>query len=246
MGTSLETVQFSLVLVGTSLETVQFSSVQFSSRRYLFGDSSGTSLETVQFSLVLVGTSLETVQFSLVLVGTSLETVQFSLRLSLYALGKSPCTVYTRLSEVALQTVPVLVWLTILLSRRIIERFLFLHISPPPFSTPLSPFSIPLSPFTTPLSSFYNTSLLLLQHLSPHPFSTPLSFFNTSHLLLLQRLSPPFSTPLSPFSTPLSPFSTPLSSKHIKGSKERLFIRTQTHTLQTVGVIPFVRLQNDT
>ena len=31
-------------------------------------------------------------------------------------------------------------------------------------------------------------------------------------------------------------------SKHIKGSKERLFIWTQTHTLQIFGVIPFVKL----
>ena len=35
-------------------------------------------------------------------------------------------------------------------------------------------------------------------------------------------------------------------SKHIKGSKERLFIMTQTHNLQIVRVIPFVKLQNDT
>ena len=35
-------------------------------------------------------------------------------------------------------------------------------------------------------------------------------------------------------------------SKHIEGSKERLFIMTQTHNLQIVGVIPFVTLQNDT
>ena len=34
-------------------------------------------------------------------------------------------------------------------------------------------------------------------------------------------------------------------SKHIKGSKEPLFIRTQTHNLQISGVIPFVKLQND-
>ena len=30
------------------------------------------------------------------------------------------------------------------------------------------------------------------------------------------------------------------------GSKERLFIRTQTHSLLIFEVIPFVRLQNDT
>ena len=36
-----------------------------------------------------------------------------------------------------------------------------------------------------------------------------------------------------------------ISSKHIKGSKERLFIVTQTHSLQMFGVIPFVKLQND-
>ena len=30
--------------------------------------------------------------------------------------------------------------------------------------------------------------------------------------------------------------------KHIKGSKECLFIRTQTHNLQIFGVIPFVKL----
>ena len=34
--------------------------------------------------------------------------------------------------------------------------------------------------------------------------------------------------------------------KHIKGSKERLFIRTQTHSLHISGEIPFVKLQNDT
>ena len=34
--------------------------------------------------------------------------------------------------------------------------------------------------------------------------------------------------------------------KHITGSKERLFIRTQTHSLQTSGVIHFVKLRNDT
>ena len=37
-----------------------------------------------------------------------------------------------------------------------------------------------------------------------------------------------------------------LRSKHIKGSKERLFIITQSHSLQIFGVIPFVKLQNDT
>ena len=31
------------------------------------------------------------------------------------------------------------------------------------------------------------------------------------------------------------------NSKHIKGSKERLFIRTQTHNPQIFGVIPFVK-----
>ena len=31
-------------------------------------------------------------------------------------------------------------------------------------------------------------------------------------------------------------------SKHIKGSKERLFIMTQTHSQQIFGVIPFVKL----
>ena len=30
--------------------------------------------------------------------------------------------------------------------------------------------------------------------------------------------------------------------KHIKGSKERFFIMTQTHCLQIIGVIPFVKL----
>ena len=34
--------------------------------------------------------------------------------------------------------------------------------------------------------------------------------------------------------------------KHIKGSKERLFIGTQTHNLLMFGVIPFVKPQNDT
>ena len=35
-------------------------------------------------------------------------------------------------------------------------------------------------------------------------------------------------------------------SNKIKGSKERLFIRSQTHSLQIFGVIPFVSLQNNT
>ena len=35
-------------------------------------------------------------------------------------------------------------------------------------------------------------------------------------------------------------------SRHVKGLKERLFIRTETHYLQMFGVIPFVTLQNDT
>ena len=39
---------------------------------------------------------------------------------------------------------------------------------------------------------------------------------------------------------------TTTRSKHIKDSKERLFIRTQTHNLQIFGVIPFVKLQNNT
>ena len=34
--------------------------------------------------------------------------------------------------------------------------------------------------------------------------------------------------------------------KHIKGSNERLFIMTQTHSLQIFRVIPFIKLQNDT
>ena len=34
-----------------------------------------------------------------------------------------------------------------------------------------------------------------------------------------------------------------ICSKLMKGSKERLFIRTQTHSLQIFGVIPFVKLQ---
>ena len=37
-----------------------------------------------------------------------------------------------------------------------------------------------------------------------------------------------------------------LGTKHIKGSEERLFILTQTHNLQVFGVIPFVKLQNNT
>ena len=37
-----------------------------------------------------------------------------------------------------------------------------------------------------------------------------------------------------------------LGSKHIKDSKERLFIMTLTHSQQIFGVIPFVKLQNDT
>ena len=35
------------------------------------------------------------------------------------------------------------------------------------------------------------------------------------------------------------------SSKHIKGSKER-YLLEQKHNLQIFGVIPFVKLQNDT
>ena len=35
-------------------------------------------------------------------------------------------------------------------------------------------------------------------------------------------------------------------SKHIKRSKERLFITTQTYNLQFLGAIPFVKRQNDT
>ena len=34
--------------------------------------------------------------------------------------------------------------------------------------------------------------------------------------------------------------------KHMKGSKERLFIRTQTPNMQIFGKIPFAKLQNDT
>ena len=34
-------------------------------------------------------------------------------------------------------------------------------------------------------------------------------------------------------------------SKCIKGSKERLSVMIQTHSLQMFGVIPFVKLQND-
>ena len=37
---------------------------------------------------------------------------------------------------------------------------------------------------------------------------------------------------------------TKFVSKHMKGSKERSFIVTQTHSLQIFGVIPFVKLQN--
>ena len=37
-----------------------------------------------------------------------------------------------------------------------------------------------------------------------------------------------------------------IRSKHIKLSKERLFLKTQTHNLQIFGVIPFIKLQNDT
>ena len=35
-------------------------------------------------------------------------------------------------------------------------------------------------------------------------------------------------------------------SEHVKGSKERLFIMTQTHSLHILEVIPFVKLQYDT
>ena len=35
-------------------------------------------------------------------------------------------------------------------------------------------------------------------------------------------------------------------SKHIKGYKKMLFIRTKTRSANFRGVIPFVRLQNDT
>ena len=41
-------------------------------------------------------------------------------------------------------------------------------------------------------------------------------------------------------------FQNKTRSKHMKDSKERLFIMTQTHKLQTFGVIPFIKLQNDT
>ena len=34
--------------------------------------------------------------------------------------------------------------------------------------------------------------------------------------------------------------------KHTKGSKELLFIMTQTHNLHIFGVVPFVKLQNNT
>ena len=34
--------------------------------------------------------------------------------------------------------------------------------------------------------------------------------------------------------------------KHIKVLKERLFIMTQTRNLQILGVIPFVKLQDNT
>ena len=37
-----------------------------------------------------------------------------------------------------------------------------------------------------------------------------------------------------------------IRSKHIKDSKVRLFIRTQTHSLQIFGAIPFVKRLNDT
>ena len=37
-----------------------------------------------------------------------------------------------------------------------------------------------------------------------------------------------------------------IESEHVKCSKERSFIRTQTHSLKTFGVIPFVKLQDDT
>ena len=36
-----------------------------------------------------------------------------------------------------------------------------------------------------------------------------------------------------------------IRSKHIKDSKERLFIMTQTHSLHSFGVIPFVKEQNN-
>ena len=36
------------------------------------------------------------------------------------------------------------------------------------------------------------------------------------------------------------------SAKHMKDSKEHLFIRTQTHSLQIFRVIPFIKQQNDT
>ena len=36
-----------------------------------------------------------------------------------------------------------------------------------------------------------------------------------------------------------------LWSKHMKGSKERLFIMTQTYNLQIFGVISFAKVQNN-
>ena len=41
-------------------------------------------------------------------------------------------------------------------------------------------------------------------------------------------------------------FLIPFFSKHTKDSKERLFIMKQTNYLQIFGVIPFVKLQNNT
>ena len=35
-------------------------------------------------------------------------------------------------------------------------------------------------------------------------------------------------------------------SKHKKGSNERLFILTRTHSMQIHGEIPFIKPQNDT
>ena len=52
--------------------------------------------------------------------------------------------------------------------------------------------------------------------------------------------------PLCTISQSTSEYSLKSSpSLHIKGSKERLLIMTQTHALQMFVVIPFVKLQNN-
>ena len=62
--------------------------------------------------------------------------------------------------------------------------------------------------------------------------------FGTSARLWVVRLIPRCGT-----TTTVGTSKPEIRSKHMKGSKERLFIMTQTQNLHIFGVIPFVRLQ---